>query len=448
MKTVYFASLLALLLFAACFGELKEYGDADQPCFNENRCNPGLTCVGGVCRSITDGDQDGDDSTDTDDVVDETTDTDNAADSDETVDTDDAADGDDDGVEEEGELSDFCQTLCQGHCNDYNGCTCPDCGTGATCDAVFKVCLPLATCTDATDCGDDPCGSWGDCNYENVCDREATKTRSCYRMDCELLACIVTEQYQDTEACNRNTEWLTCGEDVCGPEGPCEWDDDCVTDGKICQSCDTFRCDAAGVCRKNENTSSCRQGECPRSTEGLSCMITSDGSSEGGVCHEELCAADSSDPATWIAADNLEWQVHSPGRMTQPEGETYCAGLGSGWRLPTITELRSIVRGCPAVECSRDMTACGACGINDDCVSYGPPSCRNDACDGCSWGGGGDNGCYWPSQLRGVCSFYWSSSSVDNEEYFYWHIDYSDAGVSNVSESSSLYVRCVREITG
>jgi len=37
----------------------------------------------------------------------------------------------------------------------------------------------------------------------------------------------------------------------------------------------------------------------------------------------------------------------------------YCEGLGDGWRVPTIDELRSLVRGCAELETG------GACGLND-----------------------------------------------------------------------------------
>lgn len=46
-------------------------------------------------------------------------------------------------------------------------------------------------------------------------------------------------------------------------------------------------------------------------------------------------------------ADLLEWQrALAPSLLTQPEAVAYCASLsleGSGWRLPTVTELASLV---------------------------------------------------------------------------------------------------------
>lgn len=97
---------------------------------------------------------------------------------------------------------------------------------------------------------------------------------------------------------------------------------------------------------------------------------------------------------------------------------TYCtsnaAGLpGVGWRLPSISELRSIIRG------SAGTVTGGACAVTDqclsatDCFSYG--ACAGVPGPGvplCSLNGGPTDGRYWDPNLGTAAGWNssWSSS--------------------------------------
>jgi Protein of unknown function (DUF1566) len=39
----------------------------------------------------------------------------------------------------------------------------------------------------------------------------------------------------------------------------------------------------------------------------------------------------------------LTWQSAAAGPYTRPDAASHCAGLGSGWRVPSMTELQSLV---------------------------------------------------------------------------------------------------------
>ncbi len=136
----------------------------------------------------------------------------------------------------------------------------------------------------------------------------------------------------------------------------------------------------------------------------------------------------------------------------------YCAGLGDGgWRLPTIDELRSLIRGCPATELG------GECAISDpECLDSGDPGCWGEtgSCDGCtSSEGPGESGFYWPLDIHGDGSTEFASSSDDTWEgslkqdsegdwyYSYgYYLDFREGRVSSVGKGEpSKGVRCVRE---
>ena len=54
---------------------------------------------------------------------------------------------------------------------------------------------------------------------------------------------------------------------------------------------------------------------------------------------------------TWVdPATGYEWQVNPGSPCTWQDAVDYCQSLGNGWRMPTIGELRTLVRGCPDME--------------------------------------------------------------------------------------------------
>lgn len=150
---------------------------------------------------------------------------------------------------------------------------------------------------------------------------------------------------------------------------------------------------------------------------------------------------DSASGDTWTdSSSGLTWQVTPPtDYMVWADAKTYCQNLaGGGWRLPTISELRTLIRGCPATQTG------GACGVTDSCLNYS--SCWSDPCQGCSAGAGPDNGNYGPSQLAGDGDWYWSSSAVAGYVVvsYAWGVDFYDGFVGGPDTYGGNHVRCVR----
>jgi hypothetical protein len=122
---------------------------------------------------------------------------------------------------------------------------------------------------------------------------------------------------------------------------------------------------------------------------------------------------------------------------------SYCNGLSlcgyaaGAWRLPTISELRSLIRGC-----ARTTTA-GACGVTDSCLDVWTCYSMTD-CDGCHGVRPGPSGCYWDAAVRGSCVVCWSSSVFVFESVpFAWWVDFDSGSVSNYQLTFAIHVRCV-----
>ena len=148
---------------------------------------------------------------------------------------------------------------------------------------------------------------------------------------------------------------------------------------------------------------------------------------------------------TWTdSSTGLTWQVNaSTVWMVLADAIIYCDELSLGgyedWRIPTISELRSLVRGCEPI-----MTD-GPCGVTDECLSI---SCWSSSCGSCAYyeGPGGYPTGYWPIGMTGEMSWYWSNSEIAELEYdgLYYTIDFGNAALDHGSAVNMDLVRCLR----
>lgn len=146
---------------------------------------------------------------------------------------------------------------------------------------------------------------------------------------------------------------------------------------------------------------------------------------------------------TWTdPSSGLTWQVTPYGDyMDWEDAMVYCQNLsldGGGWYLPTISELRTLIRGC-------DSTVTGgSCGVTDECASY---DCWSEDCwdkVDCEYEGGPNNGCYWPIELLGYCYHFYSSSTVEEFAGVVWEVDFNTGGVVTTDDVGTKFSRCVR----
>ncbi len=126
----------------------------------------------------------------------------------------------------------------------------------------------------------------------------------------------------------------------------------------------------------------------------------------------------------------LDWLTDIPTqKMDWYDAVDYCANLelfGDDWRLPSISELRSLVRDCKFLEYG------GTCRVYDDCISddcYFEES-EDDLFSYCSIGCGMDDepnqyGAYFPDEMGDVGSKYyylWSSTERSHNSNGAWII--------------------------
>ncbi len=144
---------------------------------------------------------------------------------------------------------------------------------------------------------------------------------------------------------------------------------------------------------------------------------------------------------------NLVWQ-NPPSTSADfwSEAVTYCdnliLGSKSNWRLPTISELRSLIRGCAKTQVTDSSN--GTCGVIDSCLSQ---SCRSDECYGCPESvGPGTDDCFWDPAIKGACVKHWSSSEDPEDWMMVWIVYFNHNGsVSRYDKGAKHEIRCVRD---
>lgn len=138
------------------------------------------------------------------------------------------------------------------------------------------------------------------------------------------------------------------------------------------------------------------------------------------------------------SAGGLLWSSKMPGHSDWFYAERYCEALSEqgfkDWRLPTVDELRTLIRNCEVTETG------GTCKVSEKCLAY--TDCRNSSCDGCEYDGLGKY------SILGDSRMFWSSSvtSENNLKVWYVNFDYGEINSTFKTASDNVnYTRCVRQ---
>ena len=158
-----------------------------------------------------------------------------------------------------------------------------------------------------------------------------------------------------------------------------------------------------------------------------------------GMCGLSIpeCSQSSGTPCH-DTTNKITWSPLSAGTMDWDSAVSYCDNLDmigyTDWRLPTIDELRTLVR-----SCSNTQTD-GACAISDpNALAYGNYVANNCQCEPVE----NNEGLYSIFGDNDTVTL-WSSSEYTSVADFAWYLDFANAGVSSHSMSGSYNVRCAR----
>ncbi len=136
-----------------------------------------------------------------------------------------------------------------------------------------------------------------------------------------------------------------------------------------------------------------------------------------------LPPCNSFDPICHYYADKF-WSGMAEKKMTWTEAKLYCTKLGG--RLPTISELRTLVIICEEIQPG------GKCGVTDECLQE---SCLSDDCS-CETN---FNDCSAFNDEKEL----WSISEVTDTD-FVWFLDFDLGDILFTDKEDTLLVRCTK----
>ena len=142
-------------------------------------------------------------------------------------------------------------------------------------------------------------------------------------------------------------------------------------------------------------------------------------------------------PTTYTCHDSsssLIWSIKADNEMEWQAAADYCANLTeeelSGWRLPSIDELRTLI-----LECDDTTATGGECGVTDNC--------KEEQC----WS---SQNCYCSSDSNGMHSKFretdtlWSASEIPDRSNFIWVVRFINGDITSNGNWYNSKVRCVK----
>ncbi len=168
---------------------------------------------------------------------------------------------------------------------------------------------------------------------------------------------------------------------------------------------------------------------------------------DDAVTDSDIMPDDDSEPTEEICVtinDNI-WSPLSPDQKNCKNAIEYCNNLNKcgfdDWRLPTVSELRTLIQNCPNTETEGNCELTDSCLYDRECWRW--QDCYSNFCpsDG-DYSKLGDKGWFWSS------SAYRPSISPDDGGGNAYAVNFSNATLINNYCDLQSSVRCIRKVDG
>ena len=188
----------------------------------------------------------------------------------------------------------------------------------------------------------------------------------------------------------------------------------------------------------------------PESRTSYSCECSDGYAWNGSQCVTLVlpeCTATSSTPCK-DSTSKLTWSAKAEDTMDWQTAINYCSnyieGGLSGWHLPNIDELKTLLVWSKASSCQvsevNDCLALDGCWTCSTCTQTGTQSSSGTGCS--DWGTSYSDGRY---SKFGEIGGFWSSSTRSNSTDTAWYVLFHYGGVSGGYKTNDINVRCVRK---
>jgi Protein of unknown function (DUF1566) len=285
---------------------------------------------------------------------------------------------------------------------------------------------PCGCMTDDACCdGCQPKNEAGACTSDDLaCTRDFCRSGACIHLhDGASQTCLISGRCVAQGELNPYRECWLCDVEQAADDWSPQKPGAMCDDSKFCNGFDSCGAGAdLGSCSVHSGDPCVVEGTC-------------------NACSETMAACSFATGPTWLdQRTNLTWTVQQPVRsVTWQAAANVCATLklcaGSTWRLPTIGELRSALKGCPNNETG------GACGVTDSCLAT---SCDNGSCQPCSTDTSSGEPTFRVGQLAGYV-WEWSSSGVSDDPERAWIAMFNTGDLAIITKDSTApAVRCVK----
>jgi len=329
-----------------------------------------------------------------------------------------------------GQASCVAHALAGNECDDTDVCTANDaCNSEGICTGAIYDCNEKGTCNAENDVCTCDTGFGGD--YCDECAENYVGFPDCYISACVGYDCSNLDDGCYIGVCelDENLDAFCVSEIAvgksCDDENDCTRSDVCNEEA-VCVGTE-YDCNGHGTCNDGNNYCTCYSN-----------------------WYGNYCSYDHDFTVVYKDPDTgLEWQKNATyqTRWFNDNYEIrdlpvrYCNNLeldGGGWSLPNISQLRTLVKGCDAIEpggICKVTTSCTSEIVADGCWSTA--TCGGTACN--------VTGCVMNGNLSGPCDNYWSSTHAGNPDYHnYWVLGFGYASIFEMGYQEPYYIRCVR----